>query len=372
MTASVAPTATRSGAGASPVSAPLRDRPVVEDALKDPAGAVPLAIAHVELDHAGRLPEEDRQHPGRERVESAAMPDALCCGEPPEPAATTSWDVGPGGLATTRISVSKPGPSDARATLSAKTAAARRTRLGEHDGARLVRGELDRRSPGLGAAASSETAREHRCINPARGFVRTLSRVPPGRLLEEDRHLRELGLGEQVDDPLRSGGCCPSPRGRRRAASTPRSGRPRSWLEPVEDPSEQPEPPAGLRAVQPARDIRSGAPASTSAADTASVRGVAFGWANVAVSMTIPAISAAASDPSPVSSGTPSRAARKVTISHVAWRAVPSNRRPGLRRVRRVMVEDDPWYPLNSSAWRSRTAPTRSSGARQSEITSRS
>ena len=34
----------------------------------------------------------------------------------------------------------------------------------------------------------------------------------------------------------------------------------------------------------------SGAPASTSQAETASVRGVAFGWANVAVSMTMPAI----------------------------------------------------------------------------------
>ena len=34
----------------------------------------------------------------------------------------------------------------------------------------------------------------------------------------------------------------------------------------------------------------SGAPASTSAAETASVRGVAFGWAKVAVSMTMPPI----------------------------------------------------------------------------------
>ncbi len=40
----------------------------------------------------------------------------------------------------------------------------------------------------------------------------------------------------------------------------------------------------------------SGAPASTRAAETARVRGVAFGWAKVAVSMTIPAIRAAASD----------------------------------------------------------------------------
>ena len=62
----------------------------------------------------------------------------------------------------------------------------------------------------------------------------------------------------------------------------------------------------------------SGAPASTSAADTASVRGVALGWAKVAVSMTMPAISAVASAPSAVPSGTPSRAASSATISHVA------------------------------------------------------
>jgi hypothetical protein len=62
----------------------------------------------------------------------------------------------------------------------------------------------------------------------------------------------------------------------------------------------------------------SGAPAATSAEDTASVRGVALGCAKVAVSITIPAISAAASAPSPVPSGTPSRVARSATISHVA------------------------------------------------------
>ena len=62
----------------------------------------------------------------------------------------------------------------------------------------------------------------------------------------------------------------------------------------------------------------SGAPASTRAAETASVRGVVFGWAKVAVSMTMPAISCVASAPSPSSSGTPSRAASSVTISHVA------------------------------------------------------
>ena len=62
----------------------------------------------------------------------------------------------------------------------------------------------------------------------------------------------------------------------------------------------------------------SGAPASTRAADDASVRGVAFGWAKVAVSMTIPAISAAASAPSPRSRPTPRRAAS--SVDHLARR----------------------------------------------------
>ena len=62
----------------------------------------------------------------------------------------------------------------------------------------------------------------------------------------------------------------------------------------------------------------SGAPASTSAAATASVRGVAFGCAKVAVSMTMPAIRSAARAPSSAVSGTPRRPASRATISHVA------------------------------------------------------
>ena len=116
----------------------------------------------------------------------------------------------------------------------------------------------------------------------------------------------------------------------------------------------------------------SGAPASTSAADTTRVRGVAFGWAKVAVSIAMPAISAAASDPSPVSSGTPSRAARSVAISQVAA-ASGSTQSAGRRS-----SSFDAWWSRTtrgsrskSSACRSPTAPTRSS-VPQSEITSRS
>ena len=86
----------------------------------------------------------------------------------------------------------------------------------------------------------------------------------------------------------------------------------------------------------------SGAPAATSADDTASVRGVALGWAKVAVSITIPAISAAASVPSPASSGTPSRAARSVTISHVAAAPGSIQSAGAAVGVRGVVVDDHP------------------------------
>ena len=86
----------------------------------------------------------------------------------------------------------------------------------------------------------------------------------------------------------------------------------------------------------------SGAPASTSAAETASVRGVAFGCANVAVSMTMPAISAAARPP-PV--GVERHAeARREQGDHLAGRrgvGVDPVGRAG-RVVRGVVVDDRP------------------------------
>ena len=90
----------------------------------------------------------------------------------------------------------------------------------------------------------------------------------------------------------------------------------------------------------------SGAPASTRAAETASVRGVAFGWAKVAVSMTMPAMSSAAIAPSPSSSGAPSRAAS--SVDHLAGRGASGLDPVGVaaRVVRRVMVDDDPRQPL--------------------------
>ena len=113
-----------------------------------------------------------------------------------------------------------------------------------------------------------------------------------------------------------------------------------------------------------------GAPASTSAAETTKVRGVAFGWANVAVSITIPAISAVPArrrrverHPDPQRpAGRPSR----------RWppRLGRSNRyRPLV--VRGVVVDDHPGQPLEQLGVTLATAPTRSS-VPQSEITSRS
>ena len=111
----------------------------------------------------------------------------------------------------------------------------------------------------------------------------------------------------------------------------------------------------------------SGAPAATSAADTASVRGVALGCANVAVSMTMPAMSAAASVPSPASSGTPRRAASSATISHVAAEpgSIQSASPPSLfeawwSMITRGSVE-------NSSGCRWATAPTRSADPQSHE-----
>ena len=62
----------------------------------------------------------------------------------------------------------------------------------------------------------------------------------------------------------------------------------------------------------------SGAPAARSSLATRSVRGVALGCWNIAVSPTTPAIRSAAMAPSAASMGTPRRGSSSVTISQVA------------------------------------------------------
>ena len=86
----------------------------------------------------------------------------------------------------------------------------------------------------------------------------------------------------------------------------------------------------------------SGAPASTSAAETARVRGVAFGCAKVAVSITIPAISSVASAPSARSSGMPRRTASSATISQVAAATGSTQSAGPVGVVRGVVVDDHP------------------------------
>ena len=95
----------------------------------------------------------------------------------------------------------------------------------------------------------------------------------------------------------------PSSLASRRSSTRPNS---RSWA-------------SGLERYSRREMSDSGAPASTRAADTDRVRGVALGWAKVAVSMTIPAMSAGAIvRPVAVSKPRPRRTASRATISHVA------------------------------------------------------
>ena len=85
----------------------------------------------------------------------------------------------------------------------------------------------------------------------------------------------------------------------------------------------------------------SGAPASTRAAETASVRGVAFGCAKVAVSITMPAISAVASARFRRRAGC--RAGRRQQRDHLAGRRGVRLDPVGFgqRLVRGVVVDDD-------------------------------
>ena len=170
--------------------------------------------------------------------------------------ATTSCEVGPAGLATTRMP-SSPGPSDARAIVSDGRSATSRPASARTGGRRVRDGQRrsSPRPPGHARRRRTRRSGPSRRRRPAR--VRTLSRVAARVLLEQDGHLGVLGLGEQVDDPLRVRRlACRSRRGRRRSASTRRCGRRprvssrsrtrpnrRSWA-------------SGLDPVEPARDVR--------------------------------------------------------------------------------------------------------------------
>ena len=98
---------------------------------------------------------------------------------------------------------------------------------------------------------------------------------------------------------------------------------------------------------------------------------MAFGWAKVAVSITIPAVSTVASPPSSAVKG--HAETRREQGDHLAGRGRvridPVGRRLGL--VGKVVVDDYRGSAANSAAWRWRIAPTRSSEP-QSTTTSRS
>src|SRR4051794_40671195 len=109
---------------------------------------------------------------------------------------TTSWDVGPIGFAMTRTPsrlIGRPCSADDR----------RNEALGlREDG---CTGRLDRqghrRAGGACMAAAAEGAGEHGRVDAA-GPRPDADPRPLPRLLEQDRYIRVLRLGEEVDDPL--------------------------------------------------------------------------------------------------------------------------------------------------------------------------
>ena len=198
-------------------------------------------------------------------------------------------------------------------------------------GQRPVHGRAGR--PGMPTAA--ERAGEDRGVDAA-GLRPD---ADPGRvgsrLLEHDRDLTRLGLREQIDDPLRVGRRGHrSPRDRR-LASVDQSTRPSSTdSRRSEHPAEQPQLCLGLRAVEPAADRPTAARRPPRARrDTASVRGVALGWANVAVSITMPGHQRGRQRTvARRRAGRRAGPASSATISHVAAAAGIDPVAPGRRR----------------------------------------
>ncbi len=289
---------------------------------------------------------------------------------------TTSCDVGPEGLATTSTPSSPPARGRAGSWIAGsgltggpRPPAARRPRapgrIASSSGASMV-------APAARAwPPPPERAGQDRRVDAARPGPDAQARGPVRLLLEQHRDLGGLRLGEQVDDPLRvrrQGArrveVRPAQRGphapvrsgevRRRSSTRPNS---RSWA-------------SGLVRYSRREMSDSGAPASTSAADTASVRGVAFGWANVAVSMTMPAISTRgqrpiarhragsragrrAAPPARTSRRPPGRSSRpSPTASFDAWWSMID---PGQRREQRRVARGHVARPGPAS--RSRTGP---------------
>src|SRR4051794_22196366 len=120
--------------------------------------------------------------------------------------ATTSWDVGPAGFAMTRTPC-MPGASGWRGTFASGGSgtghgACEALGLCQHATSSLGEGGVDARPSGAGMAATAERTGQCRRVD-ATG-LRAYRDARGGRagFLEEDRHLRGLGLCEQVDEAL--------------------------------------------------------------------------------------------------------------------------------------------------------------------------
>ena len=164
---------------------------------------------------------------------SGSTPEANGSSVPPCPirrvcarrrtSATTSCDVGPAGLATTRTP-SIPGASGWRGTASggrrARDGVGEPLCLGEDPAARLGQRGLDRRARRAGVPTTTERAGQDGRIDAAGLRPDGQPRGRRSGLLEQDRDLGRLRLRQEVDEALGvRRRACPSPSGRRRTGS---------------------------------------------------------------------------------------------------------------------------------------------------------
>ena len=215
--------------------------------------AVALPIGEVVLDETRPVAEEDGQDARGERVERAAMTDALGRGHPPDEGDDVvggrTGRLGDDEDAVETGAQRCSGHRQRRTSATSRPASARTQGSGIRD--RL----LDRGACRPGVAAATEPTRQDRRVDATRARPDAQPRAARV-LLEEDGHLGVLGLGQEVDDAL----------GERRGAAGRREvgvGQRRPddapavrGLEAVQDPPEEAELGVGLRAVDPPRDVR--------------------------------------------------------------------------------------------------------------------
>ena len=312
--------------------------------------------------------QEDGQDAGGERVERSAVAHAARGREPADEADhVVRGRAGRLGDDEDAVEAAAAVARAHRRTSRAIASATSRTRVDR----RLER-EVDRGTGGARVTAAREGAGQHRGVDSTGPGPDREPRRPVVLLLEQHRHLCGLGLGEQVDDPLRVGRDRVGGLEVAEPEGGPDDEAVRRGLEAVQDPAEEPELAVRLGPVETSRDVGERGPGRDQRRDTASVRGVAFGCANVAVSMTIPAMRADGEGPVAArSSGSPSRTVSSATSSQVAAA-------PGSIQSAGPVPSFDAWWSTmtrgrsaNSPGWRVATAPTRSAEA-QSASTSRS